>query len=138
VTPASGTQSAPVPTSEQPTPNDDAKLIGREDQLTVSATSVADYFAAKLKARRLETKGLSEPQSPLGLDPAEDEEKTSRERKREKKRKREREVERTESGDETRGVVDEVLTANAESDDPHKSRKKEARQDKKKKRRKDE
>lgn len=136
-TPAS-TQSNAVPVIGQSVPNGNATPTTREDQLTTSTTSVADYFAAKMAARRLGTLVASGFQSPLESDSLVDqdqEEDKHRERKR-KDKKRKRELERIGRGDDAVDV-DEAPDATAESDKPHESRKEEARKDKKKKRRKE-
>jgi hypothetical protein len=130
-----------VPVTEQPVTDTNATSKGREDQLTTSTTSVADYFAAKLKARRLGTQAVSDSQSPLESESPEDqhqEEDKPRERRREKgkDKKRKREVEVTGGGEDNMDV-DETPGATRESNGPQKSQKGETRKEKKKKRRKE-
>jgi hypothetical protein len=128
-----------VPVTEQPTPDGNATLRGREDQLTTSTTSVADYFAAKMKARRLGTQAVSESQSPLESDgPVDHQEEDNPGGKRQgkgKNKKRKRGVEDT-GGDENNMDVDETPDATMESGGSQKSQKEETRKEKKKKRRK--
>lgn len=133
-------QSDTVPVTEQPVPDDNATSKAREDQLTTSTTSVADYFAAKMKARRLGTQAVSESQSPLESDSPEDQHQEDKlgERRKEKgkDKKRKREVEVTGGGEDNMDV-DETPDATRESGRPQKSQKGEARKEKKKKRRKE-
>lgn len=77
---SSSTPSTPVRVS---TPSQTTSSVV-VDQLKTSTTSVADYFAAKLKARKLQS------ETPVGT-PREEEEQATHERvgKKEKKRKRE-------------------------------------------------
>lgn len=105
-----------------------APPTGREDQLKTSTTSVADYFAAKMKARQLGAQLASEPQTPLDVEMAspdeEQEDGKVKEAKKEKK-KRKRELE---SGEDAI-VVDEVV-----NDEPKRRKEKKDKESKKKRR----
>jgi len=101
---------------------------------------MADYFAAKMKARRLGAQAVSESQSPLESDsPVDHQEEDKRGGKRQEKgknKKRKREVEVIGSGEDNM-IMDETPDATMESDGAQKSQKGETRKEKKKKRRKE-
>lgn len=96
---------------------------GREDQLKTSTTSVADYFAAKMKARQQQV--VPEAQTPVDVEMISPEDDEKREKKEKKKRKR---AEAVENAEDT--MMDEVDVAVVSDEKPKRRKEKEPRESK--------